>query len=250
MDWYYAEGNERKGPVSDEALAQLASSGVVVDSTLVWRAGFPDWQPYSSVRPASTVYAAAAAAAPAPALAFCTECGRQFPMAELVAIGGRQVCAACKPGALQKIREGSTAISGRVYGGFWIRFAAVIIDAILLGVVNTVITFMLIGGVMVSGDPTAAIGGLVLSYAINLGIAVAYEGWFLVNKGATIGKMALGLRVIRASGARITWGLAIGRYFAKIVSGMILLIGYLMAAWDEEKRSLHDRICDTRVIKA
>jgi uncharacterized RDD family membrane protein YckC len=40
----------------------------------------------------------------------------------------------------------------------------------------------------------------------------------------------------------------LGRHFAKILSGIILYIGYLMAFWDDEKRALHDRICSTRVI--
>jgi uncharacterized RDD family membrane protein YckC len=243
MDWYYAEGTERKGPVSDEALTQLAGSGAVSDTTLVWRAGFADWQPYGSVK-------AAPAAAAAPSLAFCSECGRQYMAGELVAIGSRQVCAACKGMVLQRIREGSATVSGRVYAGFWIRFAALLIDSVLLGAVNTVISLIVLGGAMAAGDPTAAVGALVATYAIGIAIGISYEGWFLVNKGATVGKMALGLKVIRASGGRITWGLAIGRYFAKIVSGMILSIGYLMAAWDEEKRSLHDRICDTRVVKS
>jgi uncharacterized RDD family membrane protein YckC len=242
MDWYYAENSERKGPVSEDALAHLAASGVVVDTTLVWRAGLADWQPYSTVR-------AGAPASGAPAAVFCSECGRQYAPGELVAIGSRQVCAACKGMVLQRIREGSASASGRPYAGFWIRFGAQMIDSVLLGIVNTIISLILIGSAMAAQDPAIAIGALIASYAIGIAIGVSYEGWFLVNKGATVGKMALGLKVVRASGAQITWGLAIGRYFSKLVSGMMLCIGYLMAAWDEEKRSLHDRICDTRVIK-
>jgi uncharacterized RDD family membrane protein YckC len=242
MDWYYAENSERKGPVSDEALAQLAGSGVVSDTTLVWRAGLAGWQPYASVREAAPT-------AGAQALVFCSECGRQYTPAELVAIGSRQVCAGCKAMVLQRIREGSGSVSARPYAGFWIRFGAHMIDSVMLGIVNTIISLILIGSALAAEEPAIAVGAILGSYAIGIAIGMSYEGWFLVNKGATVGKMALGLKVIRASGAQITWGLAIGRYFSKLVSGMMLSIGFLMAAWDEERRTLHDRICDTRVVK-
>jgi uncharacterized RDD family membrane protein YckC len=60
--------------------------------------------------------------------------------------------------------------------------------------------------------------------------------------------MALGLKVVRSNGAPLGWGVSIGRYFMYIVSGIILGIGYIMAGFDDEKRTLHDRACDTRVI--
>jgi uncharacterized RDD family membrane protein YckC len=61
--------------------------------------------------------------------------------------------------------------------------------------------------------------------------------------------MACGLKVVTEDGQRLSYMRAFGRYFAEIISGMILYIGYIMAAFDYEKRALHDRICTTRVIK-
>jgi uncharacterized RDD family membrane protein YckC len=61
--------------------------------------------------------------------------------------------------------------------------------------------------------------------------------------------MALGLKVVRPGGGPITPGRAAGRYFSKMVSSMTLMIGYIIAGFDSEKRALHDMICDTRVIK-
>ena len=61
--------------------------------------------------------------------------------------------------------------------------------------------------------------------------------------------MALGLKLVRADGASLTVGRIIGRFFAEMLSWIILFIGYIMAGFDEQKRALHDRICDTRVIK-
>ena len=60
--------------------------------------------------------------------------------------------------------------------------------------------------------------------------------------------MALGLKIIRADGGPLSIGLAVGRYLAYILDGFTLLIGFIIAGFDAEKRSLHDRICDTRVI--
>src|SRR5262249_7630217 len=84
---------------------------------------------------------------------------------------------------------------------------------------------------------------------ISLVIGIVYEVGFLGRFGATPGKMACKIKVVTATGAPISYGRAFGRNFAKILSGLIFLIGYIMAAFDSEKRALHDRICDTRVIK-
>jgi uncharacterized RDD family membrane protein YckC len=60
--------------------------------------------------------------------------------------------------------------------------------------------------------------------------------------------MALGLKVTRADGGPISAGLAAGRFFAKYLSFLTFCIGFLIAAFDREKRSLHDHICQTRVV--
>ena len=65
---------------------------------------------------------------------------------------------------------------------------------------------------------------------------------------ATIGKKALGLYVLRPDGSKIGPGRALGRHFASILSALILFIGYLMIAFSDNKRGLHDEICDTVVV--
>jgi uncharacterized RDD family membrane protein YckC len=62
--------------------------------------------------------------------------------------------------------------------------------------------------------------------------------------------MLMKIKVVTADGIPMSYGRSTGRYFAKILSGLIIYIGYLMAFWDEEKRALHDRICKTRVVVA
>ncbi len=60
--------------------------------------------------------------------------------------------------------------------------------------------------------------------------------------------MAIGIKVVRGNGERLTLGRSIGRYFATILSSIILCIGYLMAAFTDRKQALHDMVCDTVVV--
>ena len=67
---------------------------------------------------------------------------------------------------------------------------------------------------------------------------------------ATVGKSVMALRVTNGEGQRISFGHATGRFFAKIVSGMVPLgIGYIMAGFTEKKQALHDLIAGTLVLK-
>ena len=77
---------------------------------------------------------------------------------------------------------------------------------------------------------------------------IGYQIFFLGKYGATLGKMACGLRVVTADGGKISYGRATGRAFAEMLSGIICYIGYIMIAFDDQKRGLHDHICNTRVI--
>jgi uncharacterized RDD family membrane protein YckC len=161
---------------------------------------------------------------------------------ELIQFGDALVCGKCKPLFVQKLREGVAPAGEMVYAGVSIRFGAKFIDGIILSVVGFMIG--LVAGLI--GGRTAGALVNVLSWVLSMG----YTTYFLGAYGATPGKMACGLKVVRSNGERISYGRACGRFFAEFVSSITLGIGYIMAAFDEEKRALHDRICDTRVIKA
>jgi len=103
-------------------------------------------------------------------------------------------------------------------------------------------------------DPTAALAAMAgvygIVYLVNMVIGCSYEAFFVSSPlCATPGKLALGMKVLRTGGARLTLGRAAGRYFAKVLSAMILGIGFIMAGIDSQKRGLHDMICDTRVVR-
>ena len=131
------------------------------------------------------------------------------------------------------------------YAGFWRRFAALIIDYLVLGVAGFVLG--LVWG-LVAGDDDAS---LVL---LQLIATVASFLYFALMESstnqATVGKMALGIKVTDLDGDRISFGRALGRTFAKILSGLIIFIGYIMAAFTEKKQALHDMIAGTLVVKA
>ena len=269
MKWYYAEGGKQIGPVEESALDDLVRQGVVREDTLVWREGMAAWQRHAAVRGSSNPNPPAAPP-PAPAASFgasatpsggdvryCSECGRAVPASQLTSYGDVSVCAQCQPAYSQRLGGGT-----RHFGGFWIRFLAIVIDAIIIGVVSAIVRIPLgLAGLGVglglgrNPDPNqvlAAVPAIMsligLSFLINLGLSLAYEVYFLTTKGATPGKMVLGLKVTRADGGPISAGLAVGRYFGKILSGIILWIGFIIAGFDQEKRALHDHLCGTRVV--
>lgn len=183
----------------------------------------------------------------------CSQCGRALAQSDLVQIAGAWVCAECKPAFLSRIMaSGDPVTSQWHYAGFWIRVVARLIDGIILGTAQACFALVFLGtfgaqflpSVMRSVPVGRRLGFQVLSYTL----AIVYEAVFLRYRGATLGKMALGLKVIRSDGGSLGWGVSIGRYFMYVISGLILLIGYIMIGFDDEKRALHDRVCDTRVI--
>jgi uncharacterized RDD family membrane protein YckC len=192
---------------------------------------------------------------------YCGECGRPTPPDELARFGDLLVCPFCKESYAQKLREGVAPAVAFTYGGFWIRFLAILVDFIILMIVDSIVQYALVGTVIAPIRQPAPgtrpeeflmsmLGTVGILWIVNMALNACYEGFFVANMGATPGKMAMGLKVVRPNGAPIGLGRSFGRYFAKMLSGMILAIGYIMAGFDAEKRALHDMICDTRVIKA
>ena len=195
-----------------------------------------------------------------PGTLYCAECGRPATPDELARFGDLLICPACKANYAQKLREGVAPQVQFRYGGFWIRFGAAIIDAIILMVVGGVIQTLFLGNAMlrmqtpVPGTPpqeflAMLLGVMGASIAINLVVDGTYQTLFIGLLGATPGKLALGLKVVRPNGGPVGFARAAGRFFGKMLSSLILGIGYVIAAFDAEKRALHDMICDTRVIR-
>lgn len=191
--------------------------------------------------------------------AFCQTCGT--PVSQVVA-------AAVPVGAVSP-HAGVGAIvyaSNVAYAGFWLRFVAHLIDSVIISfgmLVLLVPIFFLMGGAAMleslprhGGQPNPAVlGGFLILIFSLAGVAIIGQWLYFAylesgEKQATWGKQALSIYVTDLAGNRVTFGRASGRFFAKIVSGLIPLgIGYIMAGFTERKQALHDMIASCLVLR-
>ena len=151
------------------------------------------------------------------------------------------------------------------YAGFWWRFLACIIDEIILSFVSWIFILPILGifGISLYSlkeagfDPDDAymymgpmIGALTSIAFLSTAIKWLYFAIMESSKiQGTLGKMLLKIKVTDYDGNRISFARATGRYFGKIISGMILMIGYIMAGFTDRKQALHDIMAGCYVIK-
>jgi uncharacterized RDD family membrane protein YckC len=250
MNWYYADKGSQVGPVNEDEFQLLVKKGSIQSDTLVWNSNMKDWQKYGDVvkgekaGPSKDIDIAEISDHKT-----CVECGKIFSQDDMIRYEDSWVCATCKPIFVQKIKEGVNITGSMEYAGFWIRLGAKTIDGIILWAINAAISAGF-GFIMASSSTTTRSLSLFgISYLLQVAVGAAYTTWFLGKYGATIGKMACKIRVVTSDGESISYLRAFGRHFAEWLSALILFIGYIMVAFDDEKRALHDRICDTRVIR-
>ena len=197
-------------------------------------------------------------APPQEALA-CSQCGRMFAHSDLLQIAGTWVCGGCKPAFLSRVMAGGRGAVGWHYGGFWMRFGARFIDGFVLGVPIMILAAALIPNLFrAQGQPpNLAFAAFGLTFIVVVFVTGAfYEVLMLRYWGATLGKMACGLKVVRSDGRDLGWGVSFGRFFMwniatsgiPYLNFLLMLTSGIMAGVDEQKRALHDRVCDTRVI--
>jgi uncharacterized RDD family membrane protein YckC len=151
------------------------------------------------------------------------------------------------------------------YAGFWLRFLAYIIDNIVLGVIFGVVALLAIAAIgvnyfraMIQGlqdgkgeFPVALVSAILIAALLTVVVSWIYHAWMESSEyQATLGKMALGMIVTDLNDQPVTFGRASGRFFAKIITGLIPLgIGYIMAGFTEKKQALHDMIASCLVLK-
>jgi uncharacterized RDD family membrane protein YckC len=133
------------------------------------------------------------------------------------------------------------------YAGFGIRFGAKFLDGIIVGVPAMALQYVIaqqMGLPMFTAPLWARTG-------VGMVLGGSYYTFFVGKFGATPGKMAAKLLIVNPDGSKVSYAKALGRFFSsEYVSGILTLcIGYLIMIWDPEKRTLHDRICSTRVIR-
>ncbi len=282
MTWYYKVGEQEFGPVEKTELQALIKLKKVNAHTMVRAAHTDQWRPLAEMVgkkpqvdqtpppppgnglqmanevPPSTVQQADAGASDETdqSTAVCSQCGRSFPQDQVLTYDHQVICAACKPMFVQKLKEGASLPTTLKYAGFWIRFVAKFIDGILMAAVQwaIMIPFGMMMASSVSGAPEQRLFGgvyalIAVQQIVGILLPAAYTTFFIGRFGATLGKMACQLRVVMPEGEKVSYMRALGRNFAEFISAIILFIGYIMAAFDSEKRALHDRICSTRVVR-
>jgi uncharacterized RDD family membrane protein YckC len=149
------------------------------------------------------------------------------------------------------------------YAGFWKRFAAYLIDSIVVGMVAMIVIlpFIVVMGLGIamtaisedSEQIIPAVISAVVGYFFIIMLAVVGQWLYFAlmessKHQGTLGKMALSIKVTDLAGNRLSFGRATGRYFAKIISGLTMGIGYLIAAFTEKKQALHDMIAGCLVV--
>jgi uncharacterized RDD family membrane protein YckC len=175
---------------------------------------------------------------------FCSSCGS--PLTPVSAGQG--------PAAVAPVFSQAKPV---VYAGFWRRFVAMIIDSLVF-LPLVVIAILMSGLFGIAMQPSVDLEGLtgaIFSIGVVVLMCLLFVGSWLYHAGmessrhqATLGKKALGIIVTDMNGNRISFARANGRFFGKWVSGMIMNIGYLMAAFTEKKQALHDILAGCLVV--
>ena len=251
-EWYFADGQERQGPLSAEEMRQRFQRGDITLATLVWREGFAQWAPLSEAVDELQLQNLASAA---------SNLGNGIDLrgdytaidngtAPLPGTGGCTYSPYTAPAAATGY-AGSAVVDGQdvVYAGFWKRYAAYFIDYILLTVVTLPLSMIINVMGASSGNEGVQVALTLVVMLLSMVISIGYYAGFHASRGgATLGKMAVGIKVVRGNGERISFLRAFCRYLATIVSSLILMIGFIMAAFTERKQALHDMMCDTLVV--
>lgn len=277
--WYYSDSQRnRHGPVESADLAMLHGNGQLPPETLVWREGMSNWAPWrtvmhevlpagtSSAAPLADPFAAPAAAdpfaletaasAPAPAPAVAQD-GAYHPYAIAEPVTQASPYAPTRA-SLKDSVSGYVAGGHVVYAGLWKRFAASIIDSFLMWIVTYPIQLMLQKAYMpeIIANPfgTSYWTFVGVSMLVSLAVGTAYFG-FMQASGtqASLGKMAVGIKVTDIEGRRMAHGRSMLRYLCFSLLGMVtfgitILVSGIMAGVTERKQGLHDMICGTLVV--
>ncbi len=201
---------------------------------------------------------------------FCSKCGAQNS-------GVAQACQNCGASLSSSLTSTPVAAPARaypaappvayappsIYGGFWIRLLAHLIDHVILGAVAAPLFFVMALPTILrvvheaerDQEPSPEMVMAILS-SVFLYAAIAFAGQWLYEAlltssswQGTVGKRVLRLKVVDEAGNRIGFGRATGRFFAKILSSMFFCIGFIMIAFTDKKRGLHDMLAGTVVMK-
>lgn len=247
MEWYYLSGSEEIGPLSPEEFRSLHQSGVIKDDTLIRSHSIEELLPLSEATRLG--YVEELFLEPK---VECPTCGSQVAPTDLIPMGEIKLCPFCRDDYLQSIREGVPLSDAEFqYAGFGTRLVASLLDGVCMWIVMFAISFGVGMGIGLTGNPGAMAALGIVVYVMWIVFPFFYAIFFLGHPKmqATPGMMALRIRIVTEEGKRVSYMRAFGRSLGAIVSQFILLIGYLMCAFDSRKQTLHDKMANTYVVK-
>jgi uncharacterized RDD family membrane protein YckC len=135
------------------------------------------------------------------------------------------------------------------YGGLWIRFAANVVDTVVL-LLPTLLVSFLYRSVTPANEEVEKVFVELVDAGLNIAIWWVYTAVLLSSPWqATIGMRICGLKIVDYEGQRISFGRATGRFFASCLSALLLCVGFLMIAWTQRRQGLHDFMANTLVVK-
>lgn len=253
--WYYASGEQKTGPLSQAQFDELVAQGTIGLETLVWRKGMSAWQSLAKTglpkQEAEWFYAVAGQkTGPLDQAQFDAAIGDGIISRE--SLVWRKGMADWQ--RLDEVRRdnGSKGTMDMKYAGWGRRSAAKLLDMILMAVLGLVVESLSRKLFPVGYSSSDMLNPVFLStMTINMLLGIFYITWFVGKYGATPGKMAVKIKIVNPAGGKIGYGHAFGRYCGEfVVVFLTLTLGYLFGLFDAQKRTLHDRLCNTRVIEA
>ena len=146
----------------------------------------------------------------------------------------------------------TTETASATYGGFWVRFLAVLLDWIIIGIISTALGAIVGSGAVITTQ--AGNGAVQVNYAANamatlVGL-IYFVGFWSLRNGQTPGMIPFRMRVVKASdGTAPDWVVSLLRYAGLIISIVVIFIGVIWAAFDSRKQGWHDKIANTLVIR-
>jgi len=249
--WHYADAkHQQHGPVDSNTLVEKLKSQEINRDTLVWREGLAEWKPLKTIETELPTAPQAKAAPANPGAYSHSNYGSGAASSASASSASSSPYAA--PASQVAARTYSPVSGGEVVqAGFWRRFAAIMVDGLLIGVVNQLISFciLMVGGIIFGSSDGGAIAVSLFNFLVMVSFTAIYYAWFHASVGgATPGKLLVGIKVVRPDGEKISFLRGIGRHFATWLSGIILCLGYIMAAFTDNKQALHDMLADTWVV--
>lgn len=186
---------------------------------------------------------------------FCKQCGEENSGDARYCVGcGMSMLISSAPAPAHQTAEALPAVNPNA--GFWLRLIAVIIDGVLSQLLLIVVAYPLgfaLGVSMAETSTMAEIEAAGEGLGAVLGLLIQWL-WFTLFESstwqATPGKKMLGIKVTDEHGNRIGFGKANARYWSKILSTLILFVGFFMVAFTKKKQGLHDIIAGTLVVNS